>query len=43
MHSWKAYELSREIAESLFEAKLIAQENILMVRGIIQIRMEAEG
>ena len=43
MHSWKAYELSREIAESLLEAKLIAQEDILMVRGIIQIRMEAQG
>jgi len=43
MHSWKAYELSRKIAESLLEAKLIAQEDVLMVRGIIQIRMEADG
>ena len=43
MHSWKAYELSREIAERLLEARLIAQEDILMVRGIIQIRMEADG
>jgi hypothetical protein len=42
MHSWKAYELSREIAETLLEAKLIAQKDTLMVRGIIQIRMEAD-
>lgn len=43
MHSWKAYDLSRKIAESLLEASLIEQKDLLMVRGIIQIKMEDEG
>ena len=43
MHSWRAYELSRKIAGSLLEANLIAKKDLLMVRGIIQIKMEAES
>jgi len=39
-HSWKAYELSMKIAETLLEAKLILDKDILMVRGIIQIKIE---
>ena len=39
-HSWKAYELSKKIAETLLEARLIVDKDILMVRGIIQIKIE---
>jgi len=42
-HSWKAYELAKSIAERLHEAGIIADKDLLMVRGIIQIKMEAEG
>jgi len=39
-HSWKAYELSKNIAKTLLERKLIEEKDILMVRGIIQIKIE---
>ena len=42
-HSWNAYELAKSIAESLHEAGLIAEKDLLMVRGIIQITMEDRG
>jgi len=40
VHSWKAYEVSQRIAARLHEAGLIAEKDLLMVRGIIQIMME---
>ena len=42
-HSWKAYDLAKSIAERLHEAGLIADKDLLMTRGIIQIKMEASG
>lgn len=39
-HSWAAYELSKNIADTLLEGKLIEGKDILMVRGIIQIKIE---
>jgi len=41
-HSWRAYELAKSIAERLHEAGLIANKDLLMTRGIIQIMMEVE-
>ena len=40
VHSWKAYELAQCIAEQLHEAGLVAEKDLLKVRGIIQIEME---
>ena len=39
-HSWNAYELSKNIADTLLESRLIVEKDILMVRGIIQIKIE---
>ena len=42
-HSWNAYELAKSIAERLHEADLIAEKDLLIVRGVIQIKMEDRG
>ena len=36
-HSWKAYELAKSIGERLYEAGMIADKDLLMVRVLILI------
>ena len=43
VHSWRAYELAQRLAERLREAGLVAEKDLLKVRGIIQIEMEEAG
>lgn len=40
VHSWGAYDLAKEIVQTLLEGGLIEDKDVLMVRGIIQIKME---
>ena len=42
-HSWKAYKLAKNIADLLHESGIIADKDLLMTRGIIQIEIEADG
>ena len=41
-HSWKAYEVAKEIGDRLLEAEYIKKKDYLTVRGIIQIMLEEE-
>ena len=43
VHSWWAYELAERLAERLLDAGLVAEKDLLTVRGIIQIEMEEAG
>ncbi|MCW4049149.1 MAG: hypothetical protein NWE89_05365 [Candidatus Bathyarchaeota archaeon] len=42
VHGWKVYELANHIARQLLESGLIAEKNVLMVRGITKIEMEVK-
>ena len=38
-HSWKAFDIAKEIVDRLVEAKIISND-ILIARGLIQIYLE---
>lgn len=46
-HSWKAYDVAQKITDALFEHGFlkedITDQEILLIRGLIQIRLEYRG